>query len=322
MSPTAEAESTTAVNYWALGTGLAGVIFAGIVEYSKWTVGDFTKLMREHAGDTSFTLSSAWDFFGVGLSVFCVGASLVMGIIGAICEANSELAICRSALALDIANGVVQGLNVLSNILQMIEVIQKAVEGTFKAATTIAMTIAAVGVIIAIAASWVGFILTCVFGGLSNPIVWRNALANAIMSTIWAIVMFVISCIPVIGQIIAAIMAVLDGLFALFTWLFGGIAQTISQALLSLFYLAEVCTNIGDGSISFGDFASGLADPDMGLVGGNTFLLRAPFEGALIETYVRQRRRSEKEFGRGTPVRRVRVLYAGRAHLRSSPRRT
>ena len=104
------------------------------------------------------------------------------------------------------------------------------------------------------------------------------------MSTIWAIVMFVISCIPVIGQIIAAIMAVLDGLFALFTWLFGGNAQTISQALLSLFYLAEVCTNIGDGSISFGDFTSGLADPDMGLVGGNTFLLRAPFEGALIET--------------------------------------
>ena len=83
-----------------------------------------------------------------------------MGIIDAICEANSELAICRSALALDIANGVVQGLNVLSNILQMIEVIQKAVEGTLKAATTIAMTIAAVGVIIAIAASWVGFILS------------------------------------------------------------------------------------------------------------------------------------------------------------------
>ncbi|MCJ7738447.1 MAG: right-handed parallel beta-helix repeat-containing protein, partial [Anaerolineae bacterium] len=284
LDPTAEAESTTAVNYWAMGTGIAGVIFSGIVSYAGWTVGDFTKFMREHAGDTSFTLSSAWDFFGVGLSVFCVGAALIMGIIGAICSADSDLAICRNALALDIANGVVQGLNILSNVLQMIEVIQKAIEGTLKAATTIAMTVAAVGAIVSIAASWVGWILTCVYGGLSNPVVWRNALANAIMSTIWAIVMLVISCIPVIGQIIAAIMAVLDGLFALFTWLFGGNAQTISQALLSLFYLAEVCTNIGDDSITFGDFTSGLTDPDMGMVGGNTFLLRAPFEGALIET--------------------------------------
>ena len=32
LDPTAEAKSTTAVNYWALGTGLAGVIFAGIGE--------------------------------------------------------------------------------------------------------------------------------------------------------------------------------------------------------------------------------------------------------------------------------------------------
>ena len=52
--------------------------------------------MREHANDVSFTASTAWDFFGVGLSVFCVGAAIIMSIIGVICDANSEAAICRS----------------------------------------------------------------------------------------------------------------------------------------------------------------------------------------------------------------------------------
>ncbi|MBS3784599.1 MAG: hypothetical protein KGY78_09150, partial [Anaerolineae bacterium] len=284
LDPALEAEATTAVNYWAMGTGIAGVVFSGIVEYGKWTVGDFAKFMSEHANDTSFSAGTAWDAFGVGLSVFCVGAAIIMGIIGAICDANSELPVCRSALALDIANGVVQGLKILSDALQLLEVIQKAIEGTLKAATTIAMTIAAVGVIIGIAASWVGFILTCVYGGLSNPIVWRNALASAIVSTVYAIVMFIIACIPVIGAIIGAIMAVLDGLFALFTWLFGGEASSIAAALLSIFYMAEVCTNVGEGSVTFGDFSSDLADPDMGMVGGNTFRLSAPFEGVLVET--------------------------------------
>jgi hypothetical protein len=69
--------------------------------------------------------------------------------------------------------------------------------------------------------------------------------------------------------------------FALFTWLFADKTYSIATAILGLFYLAEVCTNVGDAS--FGEFDSSLHDPELGLVGGNTLEITSPFEGALQE---------------------------------------
>jgi hypothetical protein len=61
----------------------------------------------------------------------------------------------------------------------------KAVKGALEPISKLATAIMVIGVIISLTMTWVSFVLTVVFGGLSNPVVWRNALAEAIITTVY-----------------------------------------------------------------------------------------------------------------------------------------
>ncbi len=91
-----------------------------------------------------------------------------------------------------------------------------AVNGAAKTTTTLAKfakACAIVGAIIAVAATWVVAGFAIANAKFAYQIV--NAVASAIGMTIAIVVLAVISFIPVIGQVIAAVVAVLDGIAAI-----------------------------------------------------------------------------------------------------------
>ena len=279
LTPEQENQVKTAVDYVGMGTGIAASLASGASSYVGWALNDAMGLWNDWAQLSG--KGAAWNLVGVGLSAASTAASMVMGVLNAICSVSAESKMCRNEDAFKIANAVVQSLGIIGQVQATVDMIIKAVKGTLEPISKLGNVIMVIGVIISLTVTWVSFVLTVVFGGLSNPVLWRNALAEAIITTVYLIVMFIISCIPIIGQIIAAIMAIIDGLFALFTWLFADKTYSIATAILGLFYLAEVCTNVGDAS--FGEFDTSLLDPELGLVGGNTLEITTPFEGALQE---------------------------------------
>ncbi|NLG26548.1 MAG: hypothetical protein GX557_01470, partial [Chloroflexi bacterium] len=280
LAPELEEAATTAVNWFAAGTGIGAALALGGSSYVGWALGDAMGLYNDWSKLSS--LDAGWTGLGVGLSAITTGASMVMGIINAICSSGSDLAMCRNEEALKIANIVINSLGILGQAQAVVSLIIQGIRHTLSALSNVAIAVQVVGLIVSIAVTWISFALTLAYGGLENPVVWRMALATAIVTTIYLMVIFVLNCIPIVGQIITAILALIDALLSLFTGLFADQTYTIAIVIMGLFYEAVVCTNVSEAT--FGEFTTELEDPDLGLVSGNKLKVSLPLEGIIEKT--------------------------------------
>ena len=196
---------------------------------------------------------------------------------------------CRNETALKAANVVVKGLAIVAQAYKAVELALKWIDGALKAMNAVMKCAIVAGTIISIAMTWVSFgLIFASNGGMGSPAV-ANALVTAIVMTIYLTILCIIICVPIVGQIIGAIMAVIDAIFYIFTLLFTGKGMTMMEAILKIFYDAELCVDFAKDEddnlvISYGEYEMSLSDQDHGLVDGNTFIVSSPFLGYLVET--------------------------------------
>ena len=275
LGPDLAQSITTAVDYFALGSGLANAV--GTAANMAWFIDDIVSMPKDW-GKYTFSMNT-FKVAGEALFAASTIASTAMGIINAICASTTDLAMCRNEDVLKIINIGVDALAIVYQIQYVTQLVIEYAMKTLETISTVAMMAQAVGVAISIGLTWAAFAMALAFGGTANPVVWRMALAEAIVTTIWLIVLFALNFIPVIGQVIAAILALIDMLLSLFTGLFADKTYNLSLIVLGMFYDAAVCTNVY--SADFGSFSSELRDPNMGLVAGNAFLLKLPASGII-----------------------------------------
>lgn len=129
-----------------------------------------------------------------------------------------------------------------------------------------------------IALIWTTFIMNAIMTGEFS----LQAMAMAIAATVLAIVLFIISTIPV--WVAGAIIAVI-GLVDLILMLIGvdfSISGTATKYLAGWFYEERILTEIGDTKFLGGD--QGLVDEEMGYVVGNRFIITDTFVGSIKQT--------------------------------------
>ncbi|MDT8305667.1 MAG: hypothetical protein RRC07_07000, partial [Anaerolineae bacterium] len=263
------------INYLALATGIVG----GLKDSFGWGKDifeviqiplDWNKLIGQ--GKLGSTAALA------GLALAASTASIVMGALNTACKTNPELPMCQNETAWFIADVAVKELAFVAQVVSSTVTITKFALHTLKGLDSVGKITGAIGLVIGIAATWITFAFT-VWLTWGDPIAWRVGLASAIVSTVWMIVMFALNFIPVIGQLITAILSLIDAIISFFTWLFGAGDWNIAQAIVKLFYDAEATSSLK--AAEFGEFESGLEDPDMGLIAGNVFNLQVPATGVI-----------------------------------------
>jgi hypothetical protein len=265
----------TAMDYFGLGTGLVSAL--GGASGIAWALDDYVSAVTDFKG---LSLKSAWTSTGASMFVVASVTSSIMAIINAVCKAGTDVAMCRNQEALKAANFVVNYFGILAQAQTVTSLIIDYAMGTLKALSKVALGAQAVGMVVGVAMAWTTFALALAFGGWQEPIVWRAALITAIVTTIYLIVVFALNFIPIIGQIITAIISLID---MILTFIFSllGLDQFagIVALIVNLFYSANVNTSLK--TVEFGMFSSGLADPEGGLTGNNVFLLEAPASGVI-----------------------------------------
>ncbi len=113
--------------------------------------------------------------------------------------------------------------------------------------------------------------------GLSHLFI-RQAVAVFIGQLIWAAIALVLTFIPGVGQIIAAILALIDAIVALVT---GG-QSSAAREIVKFFYDVKVVSFLH--STNFRSGSSAFANPDQGMTEGNTYLLKSFFTGVITTT--------------------------------------
>jgi hypothetical protein len=275
LAPELEAEVETVIDYVGLGTDLAWA-FEGFPAV-LWAGQDFWRVWAK--GHLKTGLENGWAITGAVLMMSGIIASTVIGIISAVCDAGDDSPMCRNEEALEWANVGVEVLNIVAQAQYVADLIKEIATKASCSLTKIAIGVQVAGMVIGVATNWVFFGLT-VAGSWGDPVVWRVALAAAIVTTVWYIVLFAINFIPVIGTFIAAVLALFDMILGFIFGLLGlDEFGSIATLILGLFYSADYVTTLE--TVEFGEFESGLEDPDGGLVGGNTFILSAPASGII-----------------------------------------
>ncbi len=146
--------------------------------------------------------------------------------------------------------------------------IVKQAKGVLKKLTK---SLGAIGCAVSVGLIWVQF-------GLSTN--WDSALAievgvkTAVIASIVTITLFVISLNPV-GAVLMAVLAVAE----FFVMVFADIS--IMEYMIKGIYRAEEVTRLDPDSIAFTDFGAGPADPERGLVAGNSYRISDQFRGDL-----------------------------------------
>jgi uncharacterized repeat protein (TIGR01451 family) len=133
----------------------------------------------------------------------------------------------------------------------------------------------AIGCAIGIGVVWLQFVFTTDF---SDPIALTSALVYAIVATVVAVVLFIVSLNP-IGVILTTIFAMIDFIVFVVTWVVLGKGISIQEELIKLIakwlYSADVLTWIS--AIDFGVLET--VKPDQGLLAGTSFVISDQFTG-------------------------------------------
>ena len=136
---------------------------------------------------------------------------------------------------------------------------------------------AVLGTGLAIGTAWAEFGLLSSSGAIQpgSP-AYKLALAKAIGTTIWAIILLVLSFIPFgIGDLISAILGLIDTLISLIS---GG-ELDLATVVVRFFYDIKVLTELRDQT--FIDLGTGWKDANLGLIAGNTFVATNLFSATL-----------------------------------------
>ncbi len=151
-----------------------------------------------------------------------------------------------------------------------------------------------VGLIIGVMVAFAGMLATIIAGDHKGFSLAANAaFAQAVAYSVVAVLMFSISLIPVVGQIIAAVIAAIDALIAAACsigsaiagedvskrpggWICQGISGTAAELLKQLYYSATVLVDLDDEErLTFGPFDYALPTPELGLSASNAVVYSA-----------------------------------------------
>jgi hypothetical protein len=128
-------------------------------------------------------------------------------------------------------------------------------------------------------------------GAKAGSLAANAAFASMVASTITLIIMLVISSIPIVGEIIATLIFLID---AIAMWVctatdsenwfckHGGIYGMITEGITWIIYSANVMVNIGYRyRLDIEEFEQDFLDPDKGLSAGNSLVIDATLENSL-----------------------------------------
>ena len=146
-----------------------------------------------------------------------------------------------------------------------------------------------VGLVISVVATWGAFIAMWSLGGMEAGSMELNAMAAAtIASTIVAVIMFAIMLIPIIGQIIAAIIGLIDAVIALICsigdweettageWICGGITGLAAKVTEWVIYGGTIMVDMEDENrLTIQNYHQVLFDPNLGISVGNAYVSSA-----------------------------------------------
>lgn len=205
-------------------TGYASTSVSKLVDMMK-TIAEFN-----NNAEDSFGANSSTAIAGLGIAVAMASLAIsIAQLSGSLTSDKDTLIINNTLGGVSLALGIValvQAVNKFRAVTKVAITASTAATTTATAATAanaaakttttlakFAKACAIVGAIIAVAATWVVAGFAIANAKFAYQIV--NAVASAIGMTIAIVVLAVISFIPVIGQVIAAVVAVLDGIAAI-----------------------------------------------------------------------------------------------------------
>ena len=113
--------------------------------------------------------------------------------------------------------------------------------------------------------------------GLSSLFI-KQAVANFVGQVVWGLIVLVLTFIPGVGQIIAAILALIDAIVALFTCIFAACSSAAAE-IVKFFYDIKVGTTLL--STAFDNRSNGLVNRGKGLTEGNAYALQQQFKGVI-----------------------------------------
>lgn len=210
----------------------------------------------------------------------------VLSAISIACLARADDEWCEAAAkGLEIAGMVITGLGILNTLRSLIHTIldaSKAGVATAKvvsAASKATVVLAVVGLILDVGMAWsiAGLLISQADG---NWAIISVAIANAVMATIWAVVLFVLTLLVPIGTIVAAVLAILDAIVSIVTMAVGCGTWSISRALVEIFYSVRLTTTLD--TANFTNIRTGLKDPAAGMTVSNTYVITDTFVGVIV----------------------------------------
>jgi len=222
--------------------------------------------------------------FGTAVALSIAGASLlIISIVVGFAFAKVELML---NLVVSVTLATVQ-------VVLAIKTIYEAATKTLAELSRAAVVCTIIGFIIGVAVAFGGAIVTIVAGHLElSSVAAHAAIADFIAYAIVAAIILAISLIPVVGQIIAAIIGAFDALVLAICslasaivgtdvrktyvgqWLCKGLTGWASEAIKWFIFSARALTDLQDPErLQFGRFGYDLEEPDEGLAVGNNLYL-------------------------------------------------
>ncbi len=275
------------MNYAGLGGRFAAASITGPKDV-LWLIGRGAKNMLTEKLNSLFdTLADKLNSgkkFAAAVGLLIVAASLlIISVVVGFAFVKVEL---MFNLVLSITLAVVQ-------VVLAIKTIYEAVTKTLDAITKATVVCAVIGFIIGVVVAFAGAIVTIVAGHLKmSSVAAHAAVADFVAYAVIAAIMLVISLIPVVGQIIAAIVGAFDALVmaicglasvivghnvqktAVGQWLCKGLTGWASQAVKWFIFSARALTDLQDPDrLQFGRFDYDLEEPDKGMAVGNNLYL-------------------------------------------------
>lgn len=222
--------------------------------------------------------------FGAAVGLAIAGASLlIIAVVVGFAFVKVEL----------LLNMIVSVTMAVVQVVLAIKTVYEAYTKTLAAITRATVVCAIIGFVIGVVIAFAGAIVTIVVGHLKMSSVAAHAvIADFIAHAIVTAIMLAISLIPVVGQIISAIIGAFDALVAAICglasvivgedvkktavgqWLCMGITGWASEAIQWFIFSARALTDLQDPDrLQFGRFGYDLEEPDRGMAVGNNLYL-------------------------------------------------